>query len=246
MKIGFSKLIWGTFLLLAAVFVLFNQFNGFTRLGIGSIIAAVLSVIFLVQCIADRNFALLPIPVAVLYIVFRAPLDLPAIRTKTVILSSVLACIGLGILLPRKYGRICHEFKSGDNSGDTQHIHTEKSRLENSGNDNNPKVSVNFGAVSRHLYADSLETVQLNCNFGAMEIFFDQTELSPNGAEVTLNCSIGAIKIYLPRHWRIVDRVSCSLGGVDIDKRFTTPDENAPQLIINGSVSLGGIEVRYI
>ena len=241
MKNGFSKLIWGTFLLLAAAFVLFNQFNDFANLGIGSIIAAVLSLVFLVQCLADRNFALLPIPLAVLYIIFRTPLALPHIQTRTVILSSVLASIGLAVLLPHKYRRCHHEFKHFAKTGDQQQVNAESSN-----NDNNPSVSVNFGAISRRLYADSLETVQLYCNFGAMEIFFDQAELNPNGAEAAINCSFGAIKLFLPKHWRVIDKLNCSLGGVDMDKRFTASEENAPQLTLSGSVSLGGIEVRYI
>jgi hypothetical protein len=113
-------------------------------------------------------------------------------------------------------------------------------------NDNNPSVSVNFGSVSRRLRADNLETVQLSCNFGALEVFFDQVELGPNGAEVILNCSFGAIELFFPKHWRIIDKLNCTLGGVDVDKGFTTSAENAPQITLTGSVSFGGIEVRFL
>jgi predicted membrane protein len=240
MKIKFSNLIWGTFLLLAAAFILINQLNGFTNIGIGSIIAAILSLAFFVQCIADLNSSLLPIPLAVLYIIFRTPLDLPNVQTWTLILSSVLASIGLAVLLPHRHRH--HEFKCHGKSGD----YSPQISTENSDNDNNPTVSVNFGAVSRHLCASSLETARLYCNFGAIEIFFDQVELNPNGAEVVINCSFGAVKLYLPKNWRIIDKLNCSLGGVDMDKRFSAPEENAPQLTLTGSVSLGGIEVRYL
>ena len=46
MKIRFSNIIWGTFLLLAAAFLLFNQFDGFTNIGVGSFIVTVIAVLF--------------------------------------------------------------------------------------------------------------------------------------------------------------------------------------------------------
>ena len=249
MKTRFSRLIWGTFLLLAAVFILLNQINGFLKVGIGSIIVTVLAFGFLVQCIVDMYFALLPVSLAVLYITFQVPLHLPYIRPWTLIITSVLAFLGLSILFPKKYWfskihkyRHDNRYTRFSRSGDQ----TQQVRTEYGDNDNNPSVSVNFGAVSRHLSADSLETAQLYCNFGALEVFFDQVQLCPNGAEASLNCSFGAIQLFVPKHWRIIDRLNCTLGGVDVERNSAAPAENAPQLTLNGSVSLGGIEVRYI
>ena len=251
MKTGFSKFIWGTFLLLAAVFILLNQLNGFADIGVGSIIVAVLSLVFLVQCIAELHFAALPVPLAVLYIVFQTPFELPYLRPWTLILASVLTSIGLTILLPRKNwcsrnsGCGHHQYRHGNQSGDSAQMRS-RIRTEYGENDNNPSVSVNFGAVSRHLCADSLETAQLYCSFGALEVFFDQVKPCPNGAVVSLDCSFGAIKLFVPKHWRIIDRLHCTLGGVDTDRIFSAPEENAPTLTLSGSVSLGGIEIRYI
>jgi hypothetical protein len=95
------------------------------------------------------------------------------------------------------------------------------------------------------LNADSLETVRLSCNFGAMEIYFNQVELSPNGAEADINCSFGGIQLFIPKHWQVIDKLHCTLAGVNV-KSFTAPAENAPRLTLNGSVSLGGVEVKYI
>jgi len=240
MKSRSSNLVWGFFLLLAAAFVLINQFNGFAGIGAGSIIVAVLSVVFFVQCIANLNFALLPIPLAVLYWVFQAPCDLPFIQHKTLIIAAVLATIGLSILLPRKF----RNHGCGNNSRSEDH--QPQMQTEDGSNDNNPVINVNFGGISRRLHAGSLETVQLHCNFGALEVFFDQAGISPNGAEVMLDCSLGAIKLFIPKHWRIIDKINCTLGGVDIEKHYAPAEENAPQLTLAGNVSLGGIEVRFI
>jgi len=233
-------LVWGIFLLLAAAFVLINQFDGFAGISAGSIILAVLSLVFFVQCIASLNFALLPIPLAVLYMVFQAPCDLPYIRPRTLIAATVLASAGLYILLPRKHWN--HGCGNNSRSGDP----FPQMRTEDSHKDNNPVINLNLGAISRRLHADSLETVHLHCNFGALEVFFDQAEISPNGAEAALDCSLGAIKLIIPKHWRVVDKINCTLGGVDIEKQYADPETNAPQLTLTGNVSLGGIEVRFV
>jgi len=238
MKSRFSNLFWGIVLLLVAAFVLTNNFIGFDGIGIGRIIISILALAFIVQCIASLQIAPLVLPLAVLYFIFREPLGLPVIQTWKLVVATVLAFIGLNILLPQ--GRGYNQCDKSDRSGDHQKkIQTDGSK------DNNPYVGVNFGSISRTLNADSLETVRLSCKFGAMEIFFNQAELSPNGAVADISCSFGGIQLYVPRHWQIIDRMHCTLAGVDI-KSFTAPAENAPRLTLNGSVSMGGVEVKYI
>ncbi|MCL2193968.1 MAG: hypothetical protein FWB78_11325 [Treponema sp.] len=231
MKFKPSNFAWGMCLLLIAAFVLVNQFSGFTAIGIGSIIAIIVASIFIVQCMVRRHFAPLPIPLAVLYIVLQTPLGLPTIQIWPMIVAAVLAYIGLDMLLPGKRWR--RKFRQS-------RVHMETK------DGNNPSVSVNFGEVSRHLHADALETVQLNCSFGAMEVFLDRTELSPNGAEIVINCKFGAIELSVPGHWQIIDQLDCLAGGVEIKKGSASPTDNAPRLTLSGGVSFGGIEVRRI
>jgi hypothetical protein len=245
-KMSFSHWIWGTFMLLAAAFVLSNQFGGFVDIGIGSVIVTVLALAFAVQCIAQLAFALLPVPLAVLYVIFQEPLGWPYLQPWTLILAAAFSCIGLFILLPRrnKYSKWDSPRKHGHYSRGGKH--GPQVVTEDGGNDNNPSVSVNFGATSRYLHSDCLETVQLYCNFGALEVFFGQAQPSPNGTEVNMTCSFGAITIFVPKHWHVIDNLGCTLGGVDLDNRFAAPAENAPVLTLTGSVTMGGIEVRLV
>ena len=239
-RFKFSNFIWGTFLLLAAAFLLFNQFNNFINIGIGSIIVSVLALLVIVQCIAHLRFSALPIPFAVLYIIFQSPLELPKVQTGILILASILASIGLAIIFPKR--KINHfkykHYKKTEN--DHQQI-----SIENTSN-NNPSVNVNFGAKRYCFNADNLETAALYCNFGSLEVFFDKAVLGSNGAAVDLNCSFGAIQLYVPKDWSIIDRINCSLGGVDIDKIFNNSPDNNKILTLTGNVSFGGIEVRHI
>jgi predicted membrane protein len=241
MNFRLSNFVWGMFLLLAAAFVLLNQFEDFVHIGTGSLIAAILSLFVIVICMVHLRFALLPVPLAILYIIFQTPLELPYIKVWPLLLASVFVSIGLSIMLPKKRRNYQYKFKHSEKSEGIDN----KMRKEN-GNDNNPFVTVNFGGISRSLCSDSLETAQLNCSFGSLDVFFDKTTLSPNGAVVNMDCSFGAIKLFIPKGWQIIDQVRCTLGGVEMDKNFTAPAENAPRLTLTGSVSFGGLEIRYI
>jgi len=239
MRSRFSNLFWGILLLLAAAFVLTKNFVGFADIGVGSIVIAILALAFIVQCLARLHIAPIVIPLAILYFIFRERLGLPVIQTWKLVAAAILAFIGLNFLIPQGR-RSCNQCNdSGGSKDQQQKIPTEGN------NDNNPYINVNFSAISRSLIADSLETVRLSCNFGSMEIFFNQAELSPNGANAFINCSFGGIQLFIPRHWQVIDKMSCTLAGVDI-KSFAAPAENAPRLTLNGSVSFGGVEVKYI
>jgi len=242
MSIKYSKIIWGIFLLLAAAFLIINQSDNFMDIGFGSIIISVLSIILIVQCIANFQFAFLPIPLAALYYIYQIPLDLPAVQLKFLVIASILASVGLAIMIPGKHIKKSFKFKLGD-SGKSHH---QKTSTENTKEGNNQSIKVNYGSISRRICADNLETVELNCNFGAMEIFFNQAVLSPNGAVVDLSCSFGAILLVIPKNWKVVNQLNCSLGGVDMDNNFSISSENAPQLTITGNVSLGGVEISSI
>jgi len=244
---------WGIFLILVAALVLTNQFGGFLELSVWSIIVAAMAVAFMIRCVVDLSFGSLPIPIAALYYIFQVPLELPAITFWPLALVTVLVTAGLHVLIPQK--KFQFKYKKGknvdviytnDNGVSSSHrINTSEMKIEEGGGDNNPRISVTFGGVSRYLHADCLETAELDCSFGGLEVYFDHVELSPNGAEAFLDCKFGAIELYVPSHWRIIDNMNASLGGVDIKNRREA-DENAPTLKVSGNVSFGGVEVHRI
>ena len=244
------KWAWGVFWLLVAALILSNYFGGFVELGIWSIIIAALAVSLFVQNLATLSLATIPIPIAALYYIFQAPLNLPYIGLWMLVLVTVLVTCGLHIMLPRrlrgnisweykyeKKGRRYHEHNDGDNSD---------AEIEEGDDVNNPFISMRFGHVSRYLHSDCMETAELRCNCGAMEVYFDHVELSPNGAEVFVSCRVGSVELYVPRHWRVIDNINTSLGNSEVDGRLESADEDAPTLTLTGNVSLGNVEVHRI
>jgi len=240
---------WGIFLLLVAALVIANQFGGFFELSIWSIIVAALAVGFFIQCIVNLSFGSIPIPLAALYYIFQTPLGLPEMTFWPLVLVTLLATAGMHVLLPNRLFRkrkkdIEFVFTNDDGVTSTRSIN-DAERVEEGGGDNNPRISVQFGGISRYLHANSLETVELDCSFGSLEVYFDNVELSENGAKAYINCKFGAIELYVPSHWRVIDNMSASLGGVEVKGRRDVA-EDAPTLTLNGNVSFGAAEVHRI
>ena len=223
----FTKLIWGIFLLLTAALLILLSSTGFIEIHFVSIIASVLALSFIVLCILSSYYAPIPIPLAGLYIIYMMPLGLPVIDIWVLLLAAVISTIGLSVLLSGKNKNIQNRTE----------IHTKG---------NAPVISANFGAVNRRLHAEKLETVKLNCNFGSIDVYFDLVKLDPNGGTADINCSFGAVKLHIPKNWRVSEQITCSLGGVDMEKQSDGLEENAPQLTLTGNVSFGGVEVKFI
>ena len=258
---SFSKLVWGLLLFLAAAFIIANQIGGFIEIGFWSILVGTLALAYTLACLIRLKIDWLPIPLAILYIILQSPLNLPEINTWLLIVAAILASIGLSLLLPRRlrsfsygkktcnFGAVKYNDKEADfeiNNGNVKARINDDDHVVREDYDNNPVVSVSFGGESRYLHANALETVNLSCKFGALEVYFDQAMLNPKGANVFCNCNFGAIELYVPKEWRVIADVSVTLGATEVERQRVTPAENAPTLIIKGSVSFGAIEVKYV
>ena len=267
-RVKTKKVAWGFFWLLLAGLVLANLFGGFVTLGFWSIAIAAIAAIVLFSCIANLSFASVPIPLAALYYIFQSTLGFPEVPFWTLVLVTVLVTIGLSVMLPKRF-RNAHfiNVNFGNNSsgkkkkkekfqmqmedgeviinGDFDET-SEKTKIEEGDDANNPYISVTFGGAVRYLHSDCLESAELSCSFGSLEVYFDNVTLSPNGAEVNVNCSFGNIEIFVPSHWRVIDDINTSLANAEVSRKLMGNDADAPTLTVTGSVSLGNVEVSRI
>ena len=224
---------WGIFFLLSAVFVIASQTGSFVQIGVISILATVLLAALAIQSLIYRNYFGIFLSLAFLYMIYRYPLGLPEISLWLLLVSAVLAGIGFSFIFHSHPPKMVY-------THGMEHFTSE------SIDDNNPYAKVNFGSSSKYLHADCLKSGQFFVSFGALEVFFDQAQLSPDGAELFFDCSFGAIKLFVPKHWKVRDNLRASLGAVENDTRLAQPGENAPQLTLTGNVQLGAVEIHYI
>ncbi|MCL2663798.1 MAG: cell wall-active antibiotics response protein [Oscillospiraceae bacterium] len=199
------------------------------------------------------------------------PLGLPEIPFWTLALVALLVTIALNLMLPKRFKSVTSVHVDLGNSSNKKRKRNkaenrfdlpvddadviiinngdrtegnERTKVEEGDDANNPYISVSFGYASRYLHSDCLESAELSCSFGGMEVYFDNVTLAPGGAEVNVNCSFGSIEIYVPSHWRVIDDLSASLANAEVSRKLQNNDADAPTLRITGSVSLGNVEVK--
>lgn len=234
-----SNWFWGLFFIAAAVFVIAGQIGAFGQIGILSIIETILLVAIVIHSVVYRNIFFSVIPFAFLYLIYQGPLHLPVISAWILILAAALAGIGLSCIFHPHWHPHADEWHYNGSRGSIYQV--------NEGNDDNhPSASVSFGSSVQYLHGDCIQNGKFSCSFGSLEIYFDQAQLSPDGAEVTVDCSFGSIELYIPKNWRVIDNIQTSLASVEDNRRMAQPQADAPQLILNGGVSFGDVEIHYI
>lgn len=229
---------WGIFFVAAAVFVIASQVTSFAHIGFWSIAAAVLLAAVFFQSLVRLNYFGVFVPLALGYILFQQPLHLVYISPWLLLLAAVLLSIGFHTIFrtrPRKTAGCHRANRDGEDYRTVEDI-----------DDNNPYVKVTFGVSSKYLHADALRNGQFYCNFGALEVYFDQVHLAPEGAEIFVDCSFGEVKLFFPRSWRVVEKLNSGLGGVTSSFRGNPAAEDAPQITVTGNVSLGSLVIDSV
>jgi len=238
--------LWGILFLLIAGFIVASQLGWIAPFGIRTFVAGAFAVVILSHCITRKTITPLPFVIALVYIILRNVELVPHVGTGALLLAAWLTAIGLRILFPKKKHKRVFTFTfNGKDSVDK-----EKRRAKAFANmgelNDNPTFTEMFGAASHYIQADNLQTVNLSCHFGGMDIYLDQAQLSENGAVIDLECKFGGIDIYVPRHWKVNEQINCTLGGADVNGRSEVLNENSPQLTITGNVMFGGVDINYI
>ncbi|SHH61372.1 hypothetical protein SAMN02745823_00479 [Sporobacter termitidis DSM 10068] len=235
MKHRHNNWFWGVFFVLAAVFVVASQVTSFTQIGFWSILAAVLLAAVFIQSLIHLNYFGVFLSLALGYVIFQIPLRLFFISPWLLILAAVLLSIGFYSLFHRRPKYAGCRRRDNDNYRTVEEI-----------DDNNPYVKVTFGSSSKYLHGDSLKTGQFYCSFGALEVYFDQVHLDPDGAEIFIDCSFGAVTLFVPKTWRVVDRLHSNLGSVKDESSRSAAADGAPVLTLTGNISLGAVELQYV
>ncbi len=229
-----KNLFWGLFFLALAGFVIASQLGAFEVLGVWSVLEGFLILVLMIISIAKLNFFGFFLPAAFLYMIFTKPFGLPVISIWILLLVAFLLAVGFSIIFHKKKP---HEHGC-EHHGDYE-------RTTETLDDNHPQAKTSWGASTKYLHADPLLGGNFTLSFGSLEVYFDQSKLPPEGSEVSVDCSFGEMKLYVPRSWKIVDKVHTSLGDFHFDGR---PElgENPPCLTVVGNVQFGSINIVYI
>lgn len=111
-------------------------------------------------------------------------------------------------------------------------------------------TSILGGIIDRNV-SKNFRGGRLTTFIGVVSVDLRDTEIIEKPARIYVNATLGGIEISVPQHWNVKKDVLPIAGGVD-DRRSPlrhphdgdAPLDNAADLVITGSVLLGGLLIR--
>ncbi|MDE7029113.1 MAG: hypothetical protein K2P63_03945 [Lachnospiraceae bacterium] len=229
------KIFWGIFFIGMALAVIASKLGLLPDVGVFALFATV----FLAWMAADgfrrRNFFEMLFAAAFLCIIYDEPLGIEVLTPWTVLAAALLLGIGFTLLFSgwrkRKHS-IEMRCNSGAEYGGAQ-CSGECIRCDNS-----------FGATIRYINSDNFRSADLENNFGDMALYFDNAIIQGDAAVVKVENNFGAIRLYIPREWKVQNKLGYCFGRVnEYGKMLGT---SSAELILKGGANFGVIEIYYV
>lgn len=231
-----SKIFWGIFFILAAVYVIISKFGILPDVGVFSILITVFLLWVFVEGIRHVNFYEILFSIALICIVYDEPLGITAVTPWPVLGAALLGSIGLSMIFHGRRRRGNAEW-SGGNAGagisSNEQCTGEQIRCEN-----------NFGSAIRYINSDNFRNAQLENNFGSLSVYFDNAIVQDGSAFVNTENNFGETNLYIPKEWKIQNNLERSFGSVN--EHGNSIGTSNTLLYINGSANFGVINIYYI
>ncbi|MGY3052212.1 putative membrane protein [Pedobacter sp. UYEF25] len=106
------------------------------------------------------------------------------------------------------------------------------------------EASAVFGGTHQSVFSKNFKGGKIAAVFGGADINFTQADFT-GSVVLEINAAFGGIKLIVPPNWAIKTNISPMFGNVE-DKRMTLIEtgEEKKLLILDGSVTFGGVEIR--
>lgn len=230
-----KRVFWGIFFIAGAVALLVSRMGLLGELNIWTILLTVLLIGGLFKSIVYRSISGVLFSLAFLAIVHGETLGITAITPWPVLGAALLGSIGLSIIFQpyksfKKHGRGHHdaEFFGSTETVDGDQIHLETS----------------FGSAIKYITSDDFKRASFNCSFGAMKVYFDNALIQQGSAEIYVDISFAGVELFIPKTWKVENRVDMSFAGVEEKNR--SESTGTPVVYLTGEVSFSGVTIIYI
>ena len=151
------------------------------------------------------------------------------VSNSVVILSSILAVIGLNILFTSS-SKTKNRFGLGSTGSDAN----------NGGND----IDVSFSTVTKYLNDQHFTHGSADVSLGQASVYFDNCHIEGSSAQFDVDVSLGSLSLYVPSDWRVHINVDNSLSA--IQHQENPSNLTSKDFYIKGEVSLGNLEIIYV
>lgn len=223
---------WGIFFILTAILVLLSELGIFS-LGISAFdfILTVLLVVTFFKSLCHLSYFGMFISLALLGIVYDEALGIETLTPFPILLIAILLSIGFNFL----FGGF-DRFKKHDEGNFIEE--------EINSSDSIVNITTSFGATTKYINSKDVEKININAKFSACKLYLDKASLKDNELVVNFDISFSGVEVYVPKEWKVINNVSCSLGGIDEKNR--AEGSNDMKVTLTGKCSLAGIEIIYI
>lgn len=232
------KTFWGLFFILAAVLIGVNQLGYLNGINVWTLLATIFLVPIIIKSATKLNFFGIFFGFAGLGIIYGDYLNIMPLGVWGLLLMALFLSIGFSIIFSDRIIRKSNKFR---NTGNPENF----ASVINSPDESEIDFSVNFSSSIKYINTKEFKKANLSCSFGALKVYFDNAELSENGAEIKLDISFGGVELFIPKKWRVVNELNVNLAGVE-EKNASMPLEGGPAVRLTGDIRLSGIEIIYV
>lgn len=230
-----SKIFWGIFFILAAVYVVVSKFGILPDIGVFSIVVTVFLIWAFLEGIRHVNFYAILFSIAGFCMVYDEQLGITELTPWTVLGAALLGSIGLSLIFGGfKRKKTVQQFQSAGYAGcGSEQCTGEQLRCEN-----------NFGSAIRYINSDNFKSAKIENNFGSLSVYFDNAVVQGGTAVVNVESNFGEVHLYLPKEWKIQNDLDRSFGTIREDG--SSIGSSVTVLFLNGSANFGVITIHYI
>lgn len=229
-----KSIFWGILFILTAVFIVVSKLGYLQDVSLVKIIFAAIFVGLIISSLVRLWWVGVLFPAAFICIIFSEELGLTNLTPWPVLAIALLGSIGLSLIFS--------PIKKNKNKSCNYHDGFSETIEEESGDV--VECYMKYGSSVKYIKSENFQKAVVKCSFGAMKVYFDNAKIPSGRAEVTLEVSFAGVELFIPREWNVINEVDAMLGGIDEKGKMLSSD--GPTLVINGSVSLAGVEIHYI
>jgi predicted membrane protein len=103
---------------------------------------------------------------------------------------------------------------------------------------------VAFGGVNRNVISKSFKGGEMTAFMGGAEFNFGKADIERR-AELDVTVIMGGVKLIVPQNWDVELNTTNILGEVDDKRRGNGATiENTKKLVLTGTVTMGGVEIK--
>lgn len=232
----------GLMFILLAIYLISSEMGYTPVISVGKVLVTAACLVIAVNSILSRSFIQMMLAFWLIFVVLKDYIagffpEVSGISNWTAVLVAMLLGIGLKFIFKGGSKKVAFTWSNENQRGfydmdeDTASVSEDEVFLKNT-----------FGSSGRYINSEEFKKGNFENAFGNMNIYMNNSVISPEGAEIVLEVSFGNLNLYLPAGCRVNLSDESLFGAVDI---IGTEVEslNSPIVNIRGEVAFGKVNI---